>query len=168
MPSGTVLYVGGGASKLPIWYEGCTGVMLDIDPKLEPDILADMCDMGDIGQFDHVLSIHSLEHLYPDDVPKALKEFYRVLKPGGTVLIFVPDLEGVSATNEVLYESLGGPISGLDLIYGGRQLVAYSRYMAHHTGFMSDTLQAAMEAAGFQNVVTQRLSCHNLLGAAKK
>jgi hypothetical protein len=64
----------------------------------------------------------------------------RVLKPGGCVVVFVPDLEGVEATDEVLYEAPCGPITGLDLIYGLRSAWPQP-HMAHHTGFVRDTLE---------------------------
>ena len=41
---------------------------------------------------DAVFSSHNIEHLYPHEVPLALKEFMRVLKPDGFVLMTCPDL----------------------------------------------------------------------------
>lgn len=134
-----------------------------------PDIVANFTDMGDVGEFEVVYCAHALEHLYPQDVPKALQEFLRVLEPGGRVIVFVPDLEDVRPTDEVLYVSPSGPIAGLDLYYGFRPAVAAGLiHMAHHTGFTSTTLRSALESAGFVNVVTQRLGCHNLLAGGQK
>jgi len=42
---------------------------------------------------DFVYSSHFLEHLFRKDAFALLKESYRVLKPGGTVRVCVPDLE---------------------------------------------------------------------------
>ena len=121
--------------------------------------------VGD-ASFDRIYCSHALEHLYQDDVAVALKEFYRVLVPGGAVIIFVPDLEGVKPTNDVLYESPAGPISGLDLLYGYRKFLPTMPYMAHHTGFISETLTAAFQAAGFTKIATQRCQTWNLMGVA--
>ena len=41
---------------------------------------------------DFVYSSHFLEHLFRKDGEKLLKEIFRVLKPGGTVRVVVPDL----------------------------------------------------------------------------
>ncbi len=41
---------------------------------------------------DHLLCSHFLEHVSADEVPRILADFHRVLKPGGTVHIVVPDL----------------------------------------------------------------------------
>lgn len=38
--------------------------------------------------FDYILAIHVLEHI--DDDSQALRELYRVLKPGGKVILMVP------------------------------------------------------------------------------
>jgi hypothetical protein len=127
-----------------------------------------MTDMGDIGPFNAVLSSHSLEHLYPHEVAQALGEFRRVLADGGYAVIFVPDLEDVRPTEEVLLDAPCGPITGLDMIYGLRSLLPHQPFMAHHTGFTSATLQSALEDAGFSKVVTQRLSNYNLMAVAIK
>lgn len=167
-PRHLILHVGCGGEPLPPWLGEHDEVRLDIDPQHKPDIVASMTDMGDIGQFDVVYNSHSLEHLYPHDVPVALGEFWRVLRPGGVAILLVPDLEDVRATEDVLYVAPAGPMTGLDLIYGCRRLIPTMPFMAHHTGFTADTLRAAMEAAGFSGVRTIRGLDHNLTGAGFK
>jgi len=46
---------------------------------------------------DFIFSSHMLHHLYRDDALKLLREAVRVLKPGGTMRIAVPDLEMIMA-----------------------------------------------------------------------
>jgi SAM-dependent methyltransferase len=60
----------------------------------------------DNGQFDLVVANHIMEHI-PDD-RKALKEIYRVLKPGGSAILQVPYSEMLSATIEDL--SINDPV----------------------------------------------------------
>lgn len=161
----TVLHVGCGRQPLPDWLDAYEEVRLDIDPSVEPDVCASMVELGEIGPFDAIYTTHTLEHLYPDEVPVALSEFRRVLKPGGFAVIVVPDLEGVQATEDVVYESPAGPITGLDMIYGMGRFVATSRYMAHHCGFVRDTLKQVIDAAGFDRCDVTRTN-FNLYAAA--
>jgi SAM-dependent methyltransferase len=167
MIKGDLLHVGCGSTSLPFWAEGAKETRLDIDPQWNPDILASLTDMGDIGEYDIIYTCHTLEHLYPDEVPKALSEFKRVLKEDGVVIIFVPDLEDIKADYEPLYETEAGPVTGMDMIYGKDTCVEYSRYMAHHTGFTSSSLKECMIRAGFTDVSTERLA-FNVFCAAKK
>lgn len=168
--SGTLLHVGCGNERVtdegPL--DGYDEVRLDIDPNCKPDIIASMTDMGDIGPFDMVYSSHSLEHLDPDGVRLALAEFFRVLKPGGAVMIFVPDLEDVPLTEEPLYESPAGPICGLDLMYGLRSCLHLMPYMAHKTAFVRATLEGVLLEAGFSPVHVKRIGCYNLIATARK
>lgn len=162
----TVLHVGcGGSPIIDYYFDGWQEVRLDIDPAMKPDIVADMMSLGDIGPFDAIYTCHSLEHLYPHQVDVALREFLRVLKPDGVALIVVPDLEGVAINEDTLYESPAGPVSGLDMVYGMRSLIAAMPYMAHHSGFTAKTLEAAMRKAGFQTVCTRREEFYNLMAA---
>jgi SAM-dependent methyltransferase len=53
------------------------------------DVKADICSLPfDEGKFDLILCNHVLEHI-PDDT-QAMRELYRVLKPGGTAVLQVP------------------------------------------------------------------------------
>lgn len=165
--AGAVLHVGCGGNPLPDWISG-EETRLDIDPQHNPDVVASMTDMGDIGGFDFLYCSHSLEHLYPHDVPVALKEFYRVLGDGGRVIVIVPDLEGVEPTREPLLDTPAGPVSGFDLFYGMATLVEKNAHMAHHSGFVRETLAEALERAGFSGVHVLRGNDYNLIGAARK
>ncbi|HET8854847.1 MAG TPA: class I SAM-dependent methyltransferase [Salinimicrobium sp.] len=53
------------------------------------DVKADICDLPfPDGSFDFILCNHVLEHI-PDDT-KAMKELYRILRPGGTAILQIP------------------------------------------------------------------------------
>lgn len=140
-------------------------VRLDIDPGVQPDIVASLTDLGDIGTFDIVYSSHVVEHLYPHEVPVAFSEFRRVLRPGGMSINVVPDLEDVVPTDEVIYICVdGNPIRGIDLFYGYGPALPHNPYMAHHTGFMRSTLEKALLNAGFERVMVTRHQGFQLIG----
>lgn len=153
---------------MPEWLTGFKETRLDINPDVNPDIVASMTDLGDIGQFDAVLCVHALEHLHPYEVSKALGEFRRVLNPNGVAIVFVPDLEDVKPTEEVLFTSPAGPITGLDLMYGFRQATQENTYMKHLTGFNRDSLEKALIDSGFRDVRAIRLDNYDLMGAGVK
>lgn len=163
-----MLHAGCGGAALPEIFDGrYEEVRLDLDPAAKADIFASITAMGEIGQFDLVYSSHCVEHLYPDEVQEALAECYRVTASGGSTIVIVPDLEGVEATDEIILESAIGPLSGLDLIYGCR-FDRHRPHMAHHSGFVSKTLEAAMRQAGFDVVTMKRLPEHNLMAVGQK
>lgn len=157
-----ILHCGCGREPLPEWMEGVE-TRLDIDPDARPHVVASMTDMGEIGPFDMVYSSHAIEHLAAHEVVLALQEMRRVLVPGGRVVVIVPNLDGVRPTLDVLYESDAGPITGFDMIYGARWLVAANSYMAHKSGFVAETLKAVLCDAGFRDVDAAPQS-YNLYG----
>lgn len=164
--SRTVLHAGcgpRGASPLPTLFESCgwQEVRLDIDPGAGPDVVASITDLAAVrpASVEAIWSSHVLEHLYQDEVPRALAEFLRVLTPGGFAVIRVPDLQeaarmvAADKAEATLYVAPIGPVTALDLLYGHRALVARSpAFMAHHTGFTAKTLGAALLRAGFDRV----------------
>lgn len=165
-----ILHVGCSRASLPGYLPASEyhEVRLDIDPDVSPDIVADMSELPDIGPFDAIYSSHCLEHLLPHKVIPCLEGFKRVLKPGGYAMIFVPDLEGLSPTEDILYESSAGTVRAADLFYGFRQYLEANPFMAHRTGFVQDTLKSAMAQAGFSKVTVKRFEAHNLFGVGVK
>ncbi|MFC7332856.1 class I SAM-dependent methyltransferase [Rhodocista pekingensis] len=140
-------------------------VRLDIDPAVRPDILGSITDMGQVpdGAMDALYSSHNIEHLYPHEVPVALREFRRVLRPDGFALITCPDMQSIATLvaegrlEDPAYVSPAGPITPLDMMYGLRSaLAAGNLFMAHRTAFTHRTLGAHLQAAGFSRILVQR------------
>ena len=135
-------------------------IRFDIDKDVNPDIEGTLTDMSLVktGSVDAVYSSHNIEHIYPHEVPIALKEFYRVLKDDGIVVITCPDLQGVceAVVNDRLLEPLyetpeGVKVSPIDILYGYRKDVAKgNKYMAHKGGFTYTSLNASFFEAGFK------------------
>ncbi|MFM8525412.1 MAG: class I SAM-dependent methyltransferase [Cyanobacteriota bacterium] len=165
---GTLLHVGCGGKRIdrtPFAGSGWQELRLDIDPSVEPDLVGSLTDLGAVADasVDAVFSSHNLEHLYPHEVPTALAEFRRVLKPSGLVVITCPDLQTVAALVaedrlvEPAYTSGMGPITPLDILYGHRaSLAAGNHYMAHRCGFTRTVLTGTVRAAGFVQCASLR------------
>jgi len=145
----------------PEWFE----LRLDIDKSVAPDIIGTMTDMSAVetSSVDAIFSSHNIEHLSPHEVPVALSEFRRVLKPDGFVIITCPDLQSVAALIaqdkllEPAYISPAGPIAPLDILYGHRPSLARGNlYMAHRCGFTQMVLSGTLKAAGFAKVASKR------------
>jgi predicted SAM-dependent methyltransferase len=166
-----VLHAGAGGKKVPDAFFGSYDeVSLDIDARCNPDIVESMVDMHCIpdNSFDAIYTSHTLEHLYPHDVRRCLTNFNRILRPGGIVMVIVPDLECVQPDEKFVYMSESGPISGLDMYYGHHALVEENPHMAHHCGFVSSTLKAVMESCDLNVEQVFVDEFYNLYGIAYK
>jgi SAM-dependent methyltransferase len=165
-----VLHVGCGPKRIEKLHQTFHGqdwreIRVDIDPEVNPDVVASMTEMPQIssGSMDAVWSLHNLEHLFAHEVPIALREFFRVLKPGGFVLLTMPDLQKAAEfiaqgrLEDPIYQSPAGPIAAIDICFGHRASVARGNvFMAHRTGFTANSLSQKLAACGFRNVRVDR------------
>ena len=145
-----------------VWQE----IRIDIDPQVKPDLVSSITDLRSSiapQTFDAIWSSHTLEHLYAHEVPLALAEFKRILKPDGFALITSPDLEAVASLmldhglDYVAYTSPAGPITPLDMVFGHSASIARGDlYMAHNTGFTCASLGKRFVDAGFPIVLVKR------------
>jgi SAM-dependent methyltransferase len=143
----------------PEWAE----IRLDIDASVQPDVIGTMVDLSAVesDSVDAIYSSHNIEHLYPHEVPLALAEFLRVLKPNGFFVATCPDLQSVckliaeDKLTDTAYTSPAGPIAPLDILYGHRPAMAKGNlYMAHRCGFTEKVLRGTLQSAGFSRVAT--------------
>jgi SAM-dependent methyltransferase len=160
------LHVGCGPARperLPVCFK--TGnwqeIRVDIDPNVAPHIVASITDLSPVEDesVDAIWSSHNIEHLNSFEVPLALSEFRRVLRPDGFALITLPDMRAVARyivedrLDEPLYQSPSGPITPLDIVFGHQDSIERgNHYMAHRTAFTATTLGNALLAAGFEEV----------------
>jgi SAM-dependent methyltransferase len=153
------------AISLPTYFDDWKQLRVDVDPVVEPDILADLTDLSPIpdNHADAVWASHCIEHLYEHQVMIALNEFRRVVRDDGFVCVIVPDLQAVAnyvvadRLHEPIYESPAGPVTAHDIFFGYGAAIASGRpSMAHHCGFTPGALQRCFEQLAFGEVLLRR------------
>ncbi len=82
------------------------------------------------SSFDVVVSGEFIEHIYPDEVLKTLQEFYRIIRPGGRLLLTTPN------PNYLRLKLTGGSVLG----------------GAHVSQHYPADLKQQLESVGFVNV----------------
>lgn len=145
----------------PEWQE----VRMSPSPGHKPDIQSSLLDMKDAADasFDAAFTAHSLERLFAHEVPVALGNLLRVLRPSGYLVLFCTDLQAVcklvadDKLLETAYEAPAGPITPLDILYGYRPALAGGKTeYACRCGFTSRALIGTLSQAGFGSVWAAR------------
>lgn len=73
-------------------------VNIDIQPRWNPDIVANWNDLSQFADssVDYVVAHHTIEHVGHGEADSFIREAHRVLKPGGSLLIFIPDMKALA------------------------------------------------------------------------
>lgn len=157
------LNVGGGSKRVrvPTMFSEWEHLLLDIDPKGNPDVCLDARELSTLakGQFNAIYCSHNLEHYYAHDVARVLAGFHHVLTDDGFADIRVPDMGALFREivdrgldiDDMLYSSGLGPVRVRDVIYGFGPEIERSGvdFYAHRTGFTRKSLAGALNRAGF-------------------
>jgi predicted SAM-dependent methyltransferase len=146
------LHIGGKEAR-PGW---------EILDALAADHVDHLGDAGNLsrfpdGTFVQVYASHVLEHFdYKDEIVRVLKEWHRVLKPGGILCVSVPDLERLC--HLYLTPRLAPDVRFLlmRMIFGGH----IDKYDYHQAGLDEGYLAGQLQQAGFHSL--QRVQSFNL------
>jgi predicted SAM-dependent methyltransferase len=144
------LHLGSGTKYLPGF------VNIDANPMQKTDVWLDVrCGLPfATNSVDSIYSTHMIEHLYPDELEKLLRECVRVLKAGGGMRIVVPNLSSaITAFQQKQhdwfydafprhFDSLGGRFSNFVFCDG-----------QHRTAFDVSYLDEVLHKAGFREVL---------------
>lgn len=123
----------------------------EILDALPGDHVDHVCDARDLscfadGTFTEIYASHVLEHFdYQEEIFSVLKEWYRVLRPGGILYISVPDLERLCR----LYLAPGlrpdERFEIMRMMFGGHM----DAYDYHKVGIEEHYLAYCLRTAGF-------------------
>jgi len=148
------LNIGCGKRRLP----GYTGI--DAVQRDNVDIVAEAhaIPLSD-GCADEVLAVHLVEHVFPWQVPDLLREWHRLLKPGGLLALEMPDLMK-ACRNLVEDRRIGKHPDQAHMwaLYGDDTLK--DPFMMHKAGWWFDRLKPVVEAAGFIKTVERETVFH--------
>jgi predicted SAM-dependent methyltransferase len=125
--------------------------ILNIQPGPHVDFVGDCMDLSRFGDQSvaEIYLSHVLEHLdYQREVQRALKEFRRVLVPGGRLMIGVPDLDVLCHLMIAPFLSPQDKFFIMRVIYGG-QVDAHDY---HRAGYNFILLQSYLSQHGFERI----------------
>lgn len=133
-------------------------VNVDVAPSRlgkKPDLLCDLHELTfDDDSADEILSVHVVEHFWRWEVVDILKEWKRVLKKGGRMVLECPNLR--SACEQFLADpekfSSPGPNGQRTMwvFYGDPRW--HDPLMVHRWGYTPQSLAAVMEEAGLGDI----------------
>lgn len=125
--------------------------ILDILPSPIVDHIAEASDLSDFGEgeFVEVYASHVLEHLdFAEEVLTALAEWYRVLEPGGRLMVSVPDLDCLAELLLIPDLTVGQWQFLTQIIFGGHS----NPFDYHNSGYNERYLEQLLRLTGFENI----------------
>ncbi len=134
-------------------------VNVDVAPSrlgARPDVL---CDIRDLKPFadasaDEILSVHALEHFVPWEAEGLLREWMRVLRPGGVLAVECPNIayacEQLAGHPEIASRYWLESESMMWVLYGDPKW--RDPLMSHRWGYTPASLAELMRRVGLENV----------------
>src|SRR3990167_1678471 len=129
---------------------GFTNVYICDMPHIQYKHEVDKLPMFKDNSADLIYASHVFEYFDRNKGAKVLMEWFRVLAPGGTLRIAVPDFEKIVW----LYKETGDIQKTLGMLYGKMEIKTKKRNVTiyHKTTYDFDSLKVMLLEAGFINI----------------
>jgi len=135
-------------------------INVDIREDTPADIICDVRKLPfDDGRFQHIESHDVLEHISHRETYQTLKEWFRVLKKGGTFRFIVPNL--LVAFESIKINDYG---TAINIIYGAQDYPENKHLM----GFTPYNIRVILETMGLKRVVIQPQNLHIIVEGIKE
>lgn len=123
---------------------------------MKPDVICDLHDLApfDDASADEILSVHVVEHFWRWEIRDVLREWVRVLKPGGRMIVECPNIE--SACRDFLQDPVNAAREGesgqrtMWVFYGDPKWK--DPLMIHRWGYTPQSLSELLAEAGLRDV----------------
>ena len=134
-------------------------INVDLDPDYHPEVVSSAtCIPLESNSADVVESYHLIEHLGASEAELALKEWFRLLKPSGRLIVECPDLQKVCKHLVESENYTNWSHRGMWGLYGD---TSHGALYGHKWGYTPTTLAAAMRRAGFTKIKNLRALTHD-------
>ena len=126
--------------------------IFDIEARPEVDFVGDAADLSQFADdsIEAIYASHILEHFHyglDNELSHALSEWFRVLQPGGKLLVSVPNLQVMCWLYLQPNFSPHDRLHLMRIIFGGH----INQYDVHRVGFDPEILALYLEEVGFDD-----------------
>lgn len=139
---------------------------VNVDARPTGDVVADVRSLPfKPNCAESILALDILEHFWRDQTVDILKEWGRVLIPGGTLILRVPNLWWLARALLSTREDLQPVVEN---VYGGHKYGTNGEFDTHHWGWTPISLETILSACGYQLIANDHkrnmtLICVNIL-----
>lgn len=113
------------------------------------DMYGDILNLGKQfkeNTFAEILSAHVIEHFREAEAVEMLKSFYRILRPGGKLVLEGPDVVGAFHHYVTAHKNVPEYI---ECLFAERNRKDWGEQWAHRSGWTGDTAAEAVKKVGF-------------------